>query len=38
MRELTPAKADKVLAAQREALKLLLGRLFNKPGVGRVLH
>ena len=38
MRELTTAKADQVLADQLEALKLLLGRLFNKPGVGRVLH
>ena len=37
MNELTPTKADEVLAAQREALQLLLGRLYNKPRVGRVI-
>ena len=37
MNELTPTKADKVLAAQYKAICKLLGRLCNKPGVGRVL-
>lgn len=37
MTELTPTKADEVLAAQRKALEMLLGRLFKKPGVGRVI-
>lgn len=37
MKELTPANADKVLAAQEAAICLLLGRLCNKPGVGQVM-